>query len=369
MNISEVTYTKIIKPFLFKFTEAEDIHEATLSLGHFFGKFAFTRFITKGIFAHENSMLSQEISGIKFKNPVGLSAGFDKNAEIVNLLPSLGFSFGQIGTITNYPYAGNEKPRLYRLPKSKSIVVNFGLKNDGVEKILKRIKESRHKSTILGISVGRTNCKETVAPEAGIKDISSCLSSVIESGLGDMYTINISCPNLFGGESFTAPDSLEKLLGAIYELPLQKPVYIKMPINLPWEEFGKLVDVAVSFKVDGVIIGNLNKVRKSPKIIDEIPEHIKGSASGMPTQALSNELISKTYKNYGDKLVIIGVGGIFCAEDAYEKIKRGASLVQLITGLIFEGPQLVGQINKGLVKLLKADDFEHIGEAIGANHK
>lgn len=230
------------------------------------------------------------------------------------------------------------------------------------------MKKSRCQNTILGISIGRTNCKETAQLERGIEDTRKCLEEIIKSDVGDMYTINISCPNLYGNVSFANPHNLQLLLEKLYSLRIEKPVYIKMPINLSWDEFKELVRVVVLFKIDGLIIGNLNKVRNSPKIIDKIPKHIKGSASGMPTQELSNELITKTYQTYGDKLIIIGVGGIFSAEDAYEKIKRGASLVQLITGLIYEGPQLVGQINKGLVELLKKDGFTNIGEAVGINH-
>ena len=142
-----------------------------------------------------------------------------------------------------------------------------------------------------------------------------------------------------------------------------------MPINLPWKEFKPLCEVALKYKVDGVIIGNLNKNRQDPAIIDEIPKSVQGSISGKPTEKLSNELISKTYREYKKKLIIIGAGGIFSAEDAYEKIKRGSTLVQLITGMIYQGPQLIGEINRGLVKLLEKDGYKNISQAVGAYHK
>ena len=148
----------------------------------------------------------------------------------------------------------------------------------------------------------------------------------------------------------------------------KKPVFLKMPINLPWVKFKALLDLAIKYKVAGVIIGNLNKNRQDPVIKDAIPSYIKGSVSGLPTQKLSNELIAKTYKTYGQKLVIIGVGGIFSAADAYAKIQRGATLVQLITGMIYEGPQLIGDINRGLVSLLHHDGYTHLSQAIGSYH-
>ncbi len=154
------------------------------------------------------------------------------------------------------------------------------------------------------------------------------------------------------------------------EVKSTKPIFIKMPLELEWEKFKELLQVAIKYKIDGVVIANLVKDRESNKYIkDEIPENIKGGISGLPTRDLCNEKISLTYKEFGDKFKIIGVGGIFNAEDAYEKIKLGASLVQLITGMIFEGPQLIGEINRGLVKLLRKDGFNNISEAVGTAHK
>lgn len=369
MNIIHIVYKRIFKPFFFTFTNPEKIHDFMLLFGAGLGKSSIIRSITSKLLSYQNEALKQTIKGIDFSNPVGLSAGFDKNADMINIFPSIGFGFAQIGTITNMSYKGNPKPRLYRLPKSKSILVNYGLKNIGVDAIIKKINNRRHDNVVLSMSIGRTNCKETADPEFGINDIHSCFQKIIDSNLGNFYTLNISCPNLYGGNSFTTADSLRKLLEKIYTLDFSKPLFIKMPINLPWNEFKSLLDVAIDFKVDGVIIGNINKDRNDPLIKDKIPEHIKGFASGLPTQKLSTELISKTYNEYHDSLIIIGVGGIFSAQDAYEKIKKGASLVQLITGLVYEGPQLVGQINKGLVSLLRKDGYNNIHEAIGSYHK
>lgn len=367
-DIYNFVYKTVFKPVFFLF-KPEFMHELLVFSGSVLGRIAPIRGIISWMFSYKNERLSQKIKGITFSNPVGLSAGFDKNGDLMDILPAIGFGFAQIGTITNFPYGGNPKPRMYRLKKTKSIVVNYGLKNIGVEKIVSKIKKAGVKNFPLGISIGRTNCKEAGELEKGVKDYAECLRKVIESGVGDIYTINISCPNLHGGEPFTTSDKLKYLLDVLYKEAISKPVFIKMPVHLPWNEFDELCKVAVSFKVDGLIIGNLAKDRAKAGLKDNLPDNIQGHLSGMPVQALANELISKTYETYKDTFVIVGVGGIFSAEDAYEKIKRGASLVQLVTGLVFEGPQLIGQINKGLIELLNKDKFDNISDAVGAHHR
>ncbi|MFH1769659.1 MAG: quinone-dependent dihydroorotate dehydrogenase [Parcubacteria group bacterium] len=368
MKFFAFVYSAFLRRILFLF-DPERVHDWTLGFGYWLGKYRWTRFLCGWLFDFEDSTLRQNIKGIEFKNPVGLAAGFDKNGDLFGILPSVGFGFAQVGTVTHKSYEGNTKPRLYRLPKSKSLMVNFGLKNDGVIKIVERVKKSRSESKIdefpVSVSIGKTNSKETCTTESGTADYVACMREVMQSNVADFYTINISCPNTFGGEPFTTSEKLEYLLKGIYELHPDKPVFLKMPINLEWENFKKLLDIAVGFDVDGVIIGNLNKDRNDSMVFDNIPESIKGAMSGIPTKKLSDELISKTYKDYGKKLVIVGVGGIFSAEDAYEKIKRGASLVQLITGMIYRGPQLIGEINRELVKLARKDGYSNIGDAVG----
>jgi len=359
-------YRRALKPLLF-LRDAESVHEGFTALGSLLGKFYFTRALTRALFSFQDKRLSQEIAGIKFRNPVGLSAGFDKDAYFVNILPAIGFGFGQVGTVTYREYGGNPKPRLVRVPESKAIVVNYGLKNEGAEKIIERLSRSKITKIPVSISIGKTNCQETVDVEKGIQDYVDCLSVFARKGLGDFYTINISCPNVFGGEPFTTAEKLSDLLERVKQLNINKPIFLKMPINLIWDDFKPLLDAAVAHNATGVIIGNLNK---DPDILRKyINQEGRGGLSGKVCWDLSNDLISKTYQAYGQKLVIVGVGGVFSAADAYEKIKRGASLVQLITGMIYEGPQLIGQINRGLVKLLEKDGYNNIKQAIGASHR
>ncbi len=361
-------YKKTLKPILFKF-DPELVHDHFTKAGHLLSRYSATRKVTKAIFSYQDERLVQTIAGIRFPNPVGLSAGFDKDANLLQILPSLGFGFMQVGSVTLKAYEGNPKPRLYRLPKSKGIVVYYGLKNTGVEKIIQKIKGFGRIKFPYSVSIAKTNDSCTVELLDGINDYFGSLDKLVREGVGDMYTINISCPNTFGGEPFTTPDKLDALLSKLKSIETKKPIYVKMPINLAWEDFNELLKVIVKHKLNGVIIGNLQKDYKDSSIKDSIPENIKGGISGKPTWELSNDLIAKTYKEYQGKLTIIGVGGIFSSEDAYEKIKLGANLVQLITGMIYEGPQLIGEINKGLVELLEKDGLNNISEAVGMYHK
>lgn len=362
-------YKFFIKPLLFGF-DAELVHEATTRFGELLGKFQLGREITKALFYYKHRSLAQKIAGINFDNPIGLSAGFDYNARLTQILPSVGFGFGSVGTITNLPYGGNPKPLLGRLPKSKSLLVNKGFKNEGVDKIIQRISK-RQFLIPLGISVGRSNSATLKTLEQSINDIVESFRKLEKAKLDNSYyELNISCPNLIhGGRNITfyPPGNLEKLLKKVDELRLDKPIFIKMPITESNRATLNMLKVIVKHKVLGVIIGNLQKDRTNPSFDKtEVKKAGMGNFSGVPCRARSNELIALAYKNYGNKLVIIGCGGVFNARDAYEKIKLGASLVMLITGMIYEGPQLIGQINRDLVRLIREDGYKNISEAIGA---
>lgn len=357
-----------VKPVLFKF-DPEFVHDSHTYAAKILSIIPFAKIFIKKIFRYEHPSLEQSIAGVNFSNPIGLSAGFDKDANLQNVLYQFGFGYMQVGSVTNKPYKGNPKPRLFRLPKSKGVVVYYGLKNKGVKKIIKKLKKYRNDNFPLSISIAKTNSDETSSDEGGINDYYECMKSLVKKQIGSFYTINISCPNTFGGEPFTTPEKLTRLLEKLSKIKTAKPVFIKMPINLEWVEFEKLLKVITKYNITGVIIGNLNKDHNSQTVKDIIPEHIKGGISGKPTWELSNNLISKTYKEYGDKLKIVGVGGVFSAKDAYEKIKLGSSLVQLITGMIYEGPQLIGNINYDLVKLLEKDGYKNVSEAVGSAHR
>ncbi|MEI7512480.1 MAG: quinone-dependent dihydroorotate dehydrogenase [Candidatus Uhrbacteria bacterium] len=355
-------YANIAKPFFFR-QDPEVVHDRMIEFGKRLGRYSFTQSLTKGLFSYQNPTLSQTILGIQFENPVGLAAGFDKNAELTNILPSVGFGFEEVGSITGEVCEGNPKPRLWRLPKSKGLVVHYGLKNDGCEAIATRLHEKTF-SFPIGTSIAKTNSATTVELQAGINDYVKAFKAF--TSIGSYFTINISCPNAFGGEPFADPIKLEALLAAIDPIPTTKPIFVKLTADISIPELDALVQVMNRHRVHGIILSNLTKRRDSDSIDqDELAQTGKGGISGKPVYDLSNNLISHLYRTTNKKYILIGVGGIFSAEDAYEKITRGASLVQLATGMIFQGPQLIGDINHGLVKLLQKDGFTNISEAVG----
>ena len=366
-------YKNVLKNIFFQF-DPELIHNLVVKIGETQGHLPLLKKFLKTNFGKTAPALRQKIAGIEFKGPLGLAAGFDYNAQLTQILPSVGFGFQTVGTITNLPYEGNPKPILGRLPKSKSLMVNKGFKNKGAREIANKL--SKLSFTIpLGISVGQTNSRQKVEQSEirlrrnAIEDILSAFKVFEDSNIKNAYyELNISCPNLYGNITFYPPKNLEELLIEVYKLKLKKPVVIKMPINETDEQTLKMLDVILRHKIAGVIFGNLQKDRKNPAIVKEEIKWKFGNFSGLPTQKRSDELIALAYKYCGSKLVIIGCGGIFSATDAYRKIKLGASLGQLITGLIYEGPLLVAQINQELPGLLKRDGFKHISEAIGTEN-
>jgi dihydroorotate dehydrogenase (fumarate) len=217
------------------------------------------------------------------------------------------------------------------------------------------------------VSVAKTNNPQTCSDQEAIADYLGSLQLLQHDPHVAVLELNISCPNTYGGEPFTDPQRLEQLLSAVDALDIAKPIWVKMPINHTWQEFDALLAVVTQHNVQAVTIGNLNKKRDAISS-DDLPSQVHGNLSGLPTQALSDSLIEQTYQHYGDKLLIVGVGGVFTAQDAYRKLCLGASLVELITGLIYEGPQLIGQINRELADLFARDGYHTITQAIGSAH-
>lgn len=352
-------YKEILQPILF-LHDPEVIHDSFTNIGNLLGKNSLTRRLTAGLFTYSNPILEQTILGVKFKNPIGLAAGFDKNARLTDILPSVGFGFTEIGTITGEPCSGNPKPRLWRLKKSKSLVVYYGLKNDGSLAISNRLRK-KHFAIPLFTSIGKTNNELTVDTQAGINDYVKAFQKFTD--IGHFFDINISCPNTFGGQPFSDFQKLHKLLLQTDKIPTKKPIFIKMPPDLSDFQLDKILTVVDKHKVAGFICTNLTKKRKDSKLQESIPE--VGGLSGKAVEDLANYTIEYIYQKTKGKYIIIGCGGVFCAEDAYKKIKLGASLIQLITGMVFEGPQVIGEINQGLVRLLQSDGYSNVSQAVG----
>ncbi len=356
-------YGRILKPVLFRF-DPEDVHDHATNLGKLLGTTVAGRALTRTLFYYEHPSLHTTVCGINFSNPVGLAAGFDKNARLYDILPDVGFGFEEIGSITGRSCAGNPRPRLWRLPDSQALAVYYGLKNDGADAISNRLRKKIFRFPI-GISAAKTNDKETVDPGKAIADYCHVISRF--RGIGDYFTINISCPNAFGGEPFTDPELLDRLLSGVDALA-DKPIFLKLAVDLPTHRLDEIIEVCSRHRIDGFVCSNLTKNRVNMQIADaHVPE--KCGISGRPVQQMSDEQIRYIYRRTAGRYAIIGVGGIFTAEDAYRKIRLGASLVQLITGMIFQGPQVAGEINYGLAQLLKRDGYRTVSEAVGADNR
>jgi dihydroorotate dehydrogenase len=360
--IIRILYKSLFRPIAFLF-DPEFIHDQITLFGVVLGKSSVSRNMISGFLSRNDKILSQEILGIRFENPVGLAAGFDKNGLLTDILPSVGFGFAEIGSVTGEACEGNERSRLWRLKKSKALLVYYGLKNDGCEAINKRLAGKNFEIPI-GISIAKTNSPTTVADRPAVEDYKKAFMSLCEAG--DYMTINISCPNAYGGEPFTDPKKLEMLLTELDGVPCTKPVFLKLSPDLDEPALDGILSVAAKHRVHGFVCGNLTKNRTNEKILDkDFPD--VGGISGVPLSDLADRMISMVYKKTKGKFVIIGCGGIFSAQDAYKKIRLGASLVQVITGMIYEGPQLIGEINLGLTQLLKKDGYQSISDAIGVD--
>jgi len=351
-------YVHLLKPIFFK-QDPETVHDHMTKVGIFLGTFSFTRRFISLVFLYKHPSLEQSVAGVNFSNPIGLSAGFDKNGELADILPSVGFGFAEIGTVTGQNCSGNPKPRLWREPETKSLRVYYGLKNDGSEIISKRIASRKVYSIPLGMSVGATNIEENSDIVLAVADFTKAYVEM--EPVADYITLNISCPNTCSGQPFLEPVHLEMLLQSIQKVQTSKPVFIKLSPDLIDERTDVLLEIISRYSIQGIVCSNLTKKN------DTLTQ--KGGTSGKSVESSANQLIEYVYQKTQGKYVIVGSGGVFSAEDVYKKIRLGASLIQVITGMIYEGPQLVGDLNRGLVRLLRKDGYNSVQEAVGVDIK
>ena len=344
-------YSRIAKPLFFLF-DPELMHRIFVRTGVFLGNYQMLKGITRVLFSYQDKMLEQELLGIRFRNPVGLSAGFDKDAELISIMEDVGFGFSEVGSVTALACKGNSGKRLKRVPDKKGIWVNFGLNNAGADEIHKRLRNNRY-GIPFGVSIARTNCRETADEETAVKDYVYSARKFRE--VADFLVLNISCPNAYGGQPFSQGRRFEKLAREISKLKIKKPLFVKLSPDLTKREIDKIILLSKKYGLKGFICTNLTKDKTKKS----------GGYSGKMLEKKSDEVLRYVYQKTKGKFVLIGVGGIFSAEDAYRKIKLGANMVELITGMIYKGPGLIGEINRGLCELLKKDGYKNIGEAVG----
>jgi len=346
-------YRRVLKPALFRF-DPEKVHDGFVAVGEGLGRWGAGRGLLSGMYGYRGPDASVTVDGLRYRTPIVLAAGFDYNGRLLQVLPNIGFGGVEVGSVTALPTPGNDPPRMSRLVRSRAIVVNKGLKNEGVEVVVERLRATpTPPDFVVGVSVARSNRKEAVGEEAGIRDYAASLEHLVRNGVGDYYTVNISCPNVHGGESFAEPERLRRLLARLGEVEHDRPVYAKMPINPSWDEFRRMADVIAEHRLHGLVIGNLNKDYDAVLHQEEAPESYRGGLSGMPCRERSTDLVARTREAYGDRFTLMGCGGILSADDALAKFRAGADLVQLISGMIFTGPHLMGEIARAYAKEIR----------------
>ncbi len=306
--------------------------------------------------------------GLDFDGPVGLAAGFDKGDVSVAGLFSLGFSHLEIGTITPRPQPGNDRPRLFRLPEHRAILNRMGFNNEGMEACARRLEALPVAARMgpLGVNVG----KNKVTPnEAAAADYLACIERL--HGLADYLVVNISSPNTPGLRQLQEKDQLDRLLracvGRLSALSPGKPLLVKLAPDLTPEALDEAVDVAVAAGVAGIIATNTTLSREGVERHPRAKE--AGGLSGAPLERRATEVVGRCYRRAAGRVPIVGVGGVMSPEDAYTKIRAGAALVQVYTGLVYGGPGFVRRLNEGIARLLARDGFASLGEAIGADHR
>jgi dihydroorotate dehydrogenase len=311
----------------------------------------------------DSPILKQSLWGLTFHNPVGVAAGFDKDALVPNEILRLGFGAVEVGTVTPQPQGGYDKPRVFRLDQDNSIINRMGFPSAGLDVVAKRLASRRKEAGILGVNLGKNRDTEIAS-----LDYTEALRRI--APLADYLVVNISSPNTPGLRDLQRRAPLEALLTALMgereKAEHRPPLLIKIAPDLSEEERADIAAVALDTNIDGIIIANTTTTR--PKLAAGVGRPL-GGLSGPPLFELSTELLSDMYRLTSGRLPLVGVGGVSSAEDAYAKIRAGASLVQIHSALIFKGMGLVGQIKAGLVKMLTADGFANITDAVGADHR
>ncbi|MFC4767489.1 quinone-dependent dihydroorotate dehydrogenase [Effusibacillus consociatus] len=358
-----------IKKFLFTL-DAEAAHERTMSALKLADNVAGAKAFLRLMYRLEDSRLHSTVMGIHFPNPVGLAAGFDKNAEAYPALAALGFGFIEVGTLTPVGQPGNEKPRLFRSVEDQAVINRMGFNNLGAAEAAKHLAHYQQAGIPIGINIGKN--KATPNEEAA-SDYEKCLDALYD--FGHYFVINVSSPNTPNLRDLQETESLRKLLQAIRKKANDlekngakaKPILLKVAPDMSQQHMRDVVQAAVAEGISGIIATNTTLSREGLR--NKAFAQQTGGLSGRPLAERSTEWIREIYRAVGGQVPIIGVGGIFTGDDAYEKIRAGASLVQVYTGMIYEGPGIVKAINKRLLELMQRDGFTNIQQVVGTDHQ
>ncbi|HCM75524.1 MAG TPA: dihydroorotate dehydrogenase (quinone) [Cytophagales bacterium] len=340
-------YKLLVRPFLFLF-DPEAIHHFVFKVLSIKGKIPGFKSVLRLFFNFKSKKLERKLFGITFSNPVGLAAGFDKDAKLIDEMACFGFGFIEIGTLTPRPQEGNEKPRLFRLPKDQALINRMGFNNEGVDAAVKRLR-NRSSKVIIGGNIGKN--KDTPNDKA-FSDYMLCFEALHPHV--DYFVVNVSSPNTPGLRELQDKEPLKRLMSHVKGLSRSKdkvkPVLLKIAPDLTDSQLDDIVEILKETKTDGVIATNTTISRLGLTTSqDELQVIGMGGLSGAPVKERSNEVISYLRKNLGPDYPIIGVGGIMSPQDALEKIKAGADLIQIYTGFIYEGPGMIKRINRAIL--------------------
>ncbi|MFA7286706.1 MAG: hypothetical protein WC052_03555 [Patescibacteria group bacterium] len=335
-------YRTILRPVLFKF-DASRVHRGAVAVGEYLeNRRAIVQF-----FCGRTVRKPKTVLGISFANPVGLAAGFDYNGHLAKVLPAVGFGFTTVGTVTARPSSGNPGKQLVRLPKSQAILVNKGFKSDGAIAVAARLDKKQLEKQTLGISIGSSNVSAVNTVPKAIDDYLETFSLFQAKPYVSFFELNVSCPNTALTETFSEPENFIALVRAVTTLGIRQPLFVKMPSEITVPNAEVLVRIALQYGIRGFIFSNLVKNRHSAAFdAVEIAALAgqPGNFSGRPTALQSHALVAHMRQVFGSEVALVSCGGIFSSADAQARFASGADLVQLITGMIYEGPQLINEI-------------------------
>jgi len=347
----------VFRSFVF-LLPAEKAHYFTVGLLKITLKLPFSKFIFKKLFCVESPLIEQTIFGLTFPNPIGLAAGFDKNATCFNEMEYCGFGFVEIGTVTPLAQPGNEQPRLFRLKKDEAIINRMGFNNNGMYAAVENLKKkSPNSKLIIGGNIGKN---KTTLNEDATSDYIASFKVLFDHV--DYFVVNVSSPNTKDLRSLQEKEPLKKLLVSLQEVnatfPVQKPLLLKIAPDLSNEQLDDIIEIMLSIKLDGLVATNTTTDRSDLKASSAMVENIgAGGLSGKPLEKRSTEVIRYIHQKSNGAFPIIGVGGIHSVEDALEKLAAGASLLQIYTGFIYEGPFLNKRINKAILTKKRDEQF------------
>ncbi|MDX1272216.1 quinone-dependent dihydroorotate dehydrogenase [Bizionia paragorgiae] len=341
-------YKVLLRPLFFLF-DPEKIHHFTFSLIKSSSKIPGVPALFRSLYCIEDKKLEREVFGLTFKNPVGLAAGFDKNAVLFNELANFGFGFIEIGTVTPKGQVGNPKKRLFRLQSDKGIINRMGFNNEGLEAAISQLKKNKGK-LVIGGNIGKNTA---TLPENYTQDYVDCFKAL--HPYVDYFVLNVSCPNVGSHAKLNDRDYLEELIGAVQQInksfPIQKPIVLKIAPDLNTVQLDEIIELVLTTKLDGVIASNTSVDRSGLKTpVEELEAIGNGGVSGQPIKEKSTQVIKYLADKSNKAFPIIGVGGVHSAKDALDKIDAGADLIQIYTGFIYEGPSLIKKINKAILE-------------------